>query len=124
MRVTSLIAFIPFLAPALAANHKNCWCTVQYGPGKNDWRYDWQLTFNVCKSSYTQTADYDTGSGHCIANPHTRLDGDRFYNNCKSTGAGGWFPVVNGAVDTTANKLFAPKNWRTGQLYQTGSDCD
>lgn len=50
----------------------------------------------------------------CIANPHVRLDGDRFYQNCKDLAKKGWYPVVNGAVDTTQAKIYAK---------QGGSGC-
>ncbi|KAF5576040.1 hypothetical protein FPCIR_12827 [Fusarium pseudocircinatum] len=105
------ITLLPFILPVMASDHKQCDCQINDG---NGWKYDWQLTFNVCTNNYEKTAEYDNGAGRCIANPHVRLDGDRFYNNCKLLAKTGWYPVVNGAVDTTKPKIYAK---------QGGSGC-
>ncbi|KAJ4307424.1 hypothetical protein N0V84_012747, partial [Fusarium piperis] len=54
------ITFMPFLLPVLARDHKQCDCQMFNG---NGWKYDWQLTFNVCTNNYGKTAEYDHGSG-------------------------------------------------------------
>ncbi|EXA28586.1 hypothetical protein FOVG_19817 [Fusarium oxysporum f. sp. pisi HDV247] len=104
-----LITFMPFLLPVLASNHKQCDCKINNGDVKNedDWKYDWQLTFNVCTDNYPKTAEYDNGSGRCIAMPHVRLDGDRYFKNCQKLAKDGWYPVVDGAIDTTQPKITA-----------------
>ncbi|KAF5640425.1 hypothetical protein F52700_3575 [Fusarium sp. NRRL 52700] len=106
-----LVTILPFLLPVMASDHKQCDCQINNG---NGWEIDWQLTFNACVDNYAETAEYDNGAGRCIANPGTRLDGDRWYRNCKNLAQKGWYPVINGAVDTTQPKIYAK---------QGGSGC-
>ncbi|KAH0420598.1 hypothetical protein CcaCcLH18_13923 [Colletotrichum camelliae] len=108
---TPLIPFLSLVLSVTASDHKQCDCQINNGYG---WKYDWQLTANVCMDNYAQTAEYDNGAGRCIASPRTRLDGDRFYNNCKALASKGWYPVVNGVIDTTQPKIYA---------RQGGSGC-
>ncbi|KAJ4317093.1 hypothetical protein N0V84_007546 [Fusarium piperis] len=93
-----LITLMPFLLPVIASPHRQCDCQINNG---NGWKYDWQLTFNVCVDSYSETAEYDHGAGRCISLPTVSLDGDRFYKNCKNLAEKGWYPVVDGAIDTS-----------------------
>ncbi|KAF5962951.1 hypothetical protein FBULB1_13694 [Fusarium bulbicola] len=106
-----LVTVLPFLLPVMASDHKQCDCQINNG---NGWQGDWQLTFNACFNNYQATAEYDYGAKRCIANPRTRLDGDRFYNNCRTLAQEGWYPVVNNAIDTTQPKIYA---------QQGGSGC-
>ncbi|KAF5670947.1 hypothetical protein FCIRC_8835 [Fusarium circinatum] len=50
----------------------------------------------------------------CQINNVDVLDGDRFYGNCKQLAQDGWYPVVNGAINTTQPKITAK---------QGGSGC-
>ncbi|EXK76241.1 hypothetical protein FOQG_19011 [Fusarium oxysporum f. sp. raphani 54005] len=99
-----LIALMPFLLPVMARMHKQCICNVYDG---KSWKGDWQLTFNACTNNYPKTTEYDGGAARCIAMPHVRLDGDRWHDNCKDLAKGGYYPVVNGAIDTTKPRIFA-----------------
>ncbi|KAG6041435.1 hypothetical protein E4U41_004285 [Claviceps citrina] len=83
MRV--LLALLPLLALGSARRHRQCSCYV-YDPNTRAMEYHWELTAYNCKLNFGASATYDHGSGHCIAKPKQRIDGDRWEADCKQTG--------------------------------------
>ncbi|KAG6032238.1 hypothetical protein E4U41_007278 [Claviceps citrina] len=65
------------------------------------WHYDWELTKWTCLHDLKDTANYDSGSGRCIANPHARIDGQRFQDDCIQRGVKDGYRRYNddGTVD-------------------------
>ncbi|KAG6240741.1 hypothetical protein E4U25_007527 [Claviceps purpurea] len=80
-------AVFPILLTLAAADgHYSCACnSITPGPGTY-WAYNWELTKYACKHNYAGQADYDSGTGRCVAIGVAQIDGDQWLKDCRRAG--------------------------------------
>ncbi|KAG5932835.1 hypothetical protein E4U60_004941 [Claviceps pazoutovae] len=103
--ITALLPIFPTLV--VANDHKSCACQ-SHKPGANNNVYDRDLTKWTCLNDFAGKADFDSGSGRCIAFNRQWLDGDRFENDCIWRGVVEGFYRYNpdGSVDKKSGLFF------------------
>ncbi|KAI2485453.1 hypothetical protein Ptr902_04393 [Pyrenophora tritici-repentis] len=61
--------------------------------GNIKFTYDWQLTWQTCKNTYSSTASYDNAKGRCIANSPDGIAMPNWEKNCIQQSINGWYDV-------------------------------
>ncbi|KZL85059.1 hypothetical protein CI238_09715 [Colletotrichum incanum] len=80
-------------------------------------KYDWQLTAQTCKNNFGNVANYDMGSGRCVAITPDGINGPQWWNNCKIQARNGWYDLDSVTLEIVQDQSPYKSNNAEGRGY-------